>query len=208
MGIFFSEHIAQIMWVRGPSMTPYLNEGYEQTNTNSDMVLVNLFPFSAGIRSMGKKRTRLERGMIVTFRFVYPSYLFSKKKKRRSLISARSPANPNHIAIKRIIGLPGDRIITREPCLKHTQIVPFNHIWVEGDAEDPSKSLDSNTYGPVSVNLITGRVEAVLWPRPRWLRWTDWENGADADADADDHYREEVRKRVVKEAVKLHSPAI
>lgn len=133
---------------------------------------------------------------------------FQKKKKRRSLISARSPANPNHIAIKRIIGLPGDRIITREPCLKHTQIVPFNHIWVEGDAEDPSKSLDSNTYGPVSVNLITGRVEAVLWPRPRWLRWTDWENGADADADADDHYREEVRKRVVKEAVKLHSPAI
>lgn len=82
MGIFFSEHIAQIMWVRGPSMTPYLNEGYEQTNTNSDMVLVNLFPFSAGIRSMGKKRTRLERGMIVTFRFVYPSYLFSKKKKK------------------------------------------------------------------------------------------------------------------------------
>lgn len=173
------------MWVRGPSMTPYLNEGYEQTNTNSDMVLVNLFPFSAGIRSMGKKRTRLERGMIVTF---------------------RSPANPNHIAIKRIIGLPGDRITTREPCLKPTQIVPFNHIWVEGDAEDPGKSLDSNTYGPVSVNLITGRVEAVLWPRPRWLRWTDWENGANTDAD--DHYREEVRKRVVKEAVKLQSPAI
>ena len=52
-------------------MTPYLNEGYEETNTNSDMVLVNMLPFNAGLRVKGKKRTRLERGMIVTFRFVF-----------------------------------------------------------------------------------------------------------------------------------------
>ena len=67
IGIFLTEHIAQVMWVRGPSMSPCLNEGYEYTNTESDMVLVNMLPFKAGLRTFGKKRTRLERGMIVTF---------------------------------------------------------------------------------------------------------------------------------------------
>lgn len=54
----------------GPSMAPCLNEGYEQTNTESDMVLVNMLPFKNGLRIVGKKRTRLERGMIVTFRYL------------------------------------------------------------------------------------------------------------------------------------------
>ena len=121
----------------------------------------------------------------------------------------RSPANPSHVAIKRIIGLPGDRITTREPCLKPTQIVPFNHVWVEGDTDNPAKSLDSNTYGPISINLILGRVEAVLWPRFKWLSWSDWENGNGSDTGADASvgpYREEVRNRVLKEAVKLQPP--
>lgn len=125
----------------------------------------------------------------------------------------RSPANPSNLAIKRIIGLPGDRITTRDPYPKPTQIVPFNHVWVEGDAEDPRKSLDSNTYGPISVNLITGRVEAVLWPRMRWLKWEDWEAGEDSTTTADGgtlgkNYREDVRRRVLKEAVKLQPPPI
>lgn len=133
-----------------------------------------------------KKERKLERGMIVTF---------------------RSPANPSHIAIKRIIGLPGDRITTREPCLRQTQIVPWNHVWLEGDAEDPRKTLDSNTYGPVSLSLITGRVFAVLGPRMRWLNWTDWESTATDDAAADS-YRQSVRDRVLKDAVKLDQPML
>lgn len=118
-----------------------------------------------------------------------------------------SPANPSHIAIKRIIGLPGDRITTREPCLRQTQIVPWNHVWLEGDAEDPRKTLDSNTYGPVSLSLITGRVFAVLGPRMRWLNWTDWESGATDDAAAS-LYNQSVRDRVLKDAVKLDQPML
>ncbi|ODM14850.1 hypothetical protein SI65_09602 [Aspergillus cristatus] len=155
IGIFFSEHVFQVMWVRGPSMTPYLNEDYETMHTKSDMVLVNMWPWGGSGWPWERKR-RLERGMVVTF---------------------RSPANPAHTAIKRVVGLPGDRITTRDPCMKTSQIVPFNHVWLEGDAEDPRKSLDSNTYGPVSVSLITGRVMAVLWPRWRLLNWADWERG-------------------------------
>lgn len=128
-------------------------------------------------------------------------------------ILKRSPANPTHTAIKRIIGLPGDRIITRDPCMKPTQIVPFNHIWVEGDAEDPRKSLDSNTYGPVSISLITGRVMAVVWPRWRWLKWSDWERGVLEGEDEQQgklgtDYRKGVRERVLKEAVKLERPLL
>ncbi|KAJ5790113.1 uncharacterized protein N7518_007124 [Penicillium psychrosexuale] len=185
IALFIPEHVMQVMWVRGPSMTPYLNEEYEQTHTKSDMVMVNMWPWGSILPF--KKERKLERGMIVTF---------------------RSPANPSHIAIKRIVGLPGDRITTREPCLRKTQIVPWNHVWLEGDAEDPRKTLDSNTYGPVSLSLITGQVFAVLGPRMRWLNWTDWDSdkGKGESASDDAAYRQSVRDRVRKDAVQLEQP--
>lgn len=127
------------------------------------------------------------------------------------LMVYRSPANPTHTAIKRVIGLPGDRIITREPCMKPSQIVPFNHVWLEGDADDPRKSLDSNTYGPVSISLITGRVLAVAWPRWRWLQWSDWEKGVvegDEQRKLGIDYRKDVRDRVLKGAVQLERPML
>ncbi|KAK4861784.1 hypothetical protein LT330_003819 [Penicillium expansum] len=189
IALFFPEHVMQVMWVRGPSMTPYLNEEYAQTQTKSDIVMVNMWPWGSILPF--KKERKLERGMIVTF---------------------RSPANPSHIAIKRVIGLPGDRITTREPCLRKAQIVPWNHVWLEGDAEDPRKTLDSNTYGPVSLSLITGQVFAVLGPRMRWLKWTDWENDKGESASTDDAhvdlYRQSVRDRVLKNAVKLDQPIL
>lgn len=66
IGIFFSEHVLQVMWVRGPSMTPYLNENYAQTQTESDMVLVNMLPW--GIGWLWNRERMVERGMVVTFR--------------------------------------------------------------------------------------------------------------------------------------------
>ena len=67
--IFFSEHICQIMWVRGPSMTPCLNEDYDVMHTKSDMVLVNMWPVG-GAGWPWQRQRRLERGMVVTFRWV------------------------------------------------------------------------------------------------------------------------------------------
>ncbi|OXV05850.1 hypothetical protein Egran_06384 [Elaphomyces granulatus] len=128
-----------------------------------------------------------------------------------------SPANPSNIAVKRVIALPGDRVTTREPCPKPSQIIPFNHVWLEGDVDDPRKSLDSNTYGPVSISLITGRVVAVLWPRMRTLKWWQWDKAQDQDngdsKEANDggnndarQYGKLVRERVFKEAVKVERP--
>ncbi|KAL4783184.1 peptidase S24/S26A/S26B/S26C [Aspergillus varians] len=188
IGLFFSEHVLQVLWVSGPSMTPYLNEDYETMHTKRDVVLVNMWPFGGTGFTLPwrqEQKRRLERGMVVLF---------------------RSPGNPHHMAIKRIIGLPGDRIHTREPCAKDSQIVPFNHVWVEGDAADPKRSLDSNTYGPVSVSLISGRVLAVLRPQFRWLDWSGWEKGiVEGDEEGKkfgEDYRAEVRERVEKGVVK------
>jgi mitochondrial inner membrane protease subunit 2 len=66
IGIFFSEHVLQVMWVRGPSMTPYLNENYTEMSTRSDMVLVNMWQWVFGWP--WERSRRLERGMVVTFR--------------------------------------------------------------------------------------------------------------------------------------------
>ncbi|KAI9371039.1 peptidase S24/S26A/S26B/S26C [Aspergillus egyptiacus] len=188
IGAFLYDHVGQPIWVRGPSMTPYLNENYETDHTERDLVLLSMWPFGGAGWGFGDGKRRIERGMVVAI---------------------RSPANPSHIAIKRIIGLPGDRIQTREPCLKESQIVPFNHVWLEGDAADPKKTLDSNTYGPVSVSLIVGQVRAVLWPRFRWLDWECWEKGlveGDVEGRFGDSYRKEVRERVGKGAVQLERP--
>lgn len=70
IGIFFAEHVVQVMWVRGPSMTPYLNEDYETMHTKGDMVLVNMWPWGRGGGGgwPWEKQRRLERGMVVTFR--------------------------------------------------------------------------------------------------------------------------------------------
>jgi inner membrane protease subunit 2 len=67
ISLWFSEHVYQVMWVRGPSMMPYLNENYEEMNTASDMVLVNMWPWEK--IWPGQTSRRLERGMVVTFRY-------------------------------------------------------------------------------------------------------------------------------------------
>lgn len=76
IGIFFSEHVLQVMWVRGPSMTPFLNEDYDAMHTKSDLVLVNMWPFGGAGWPWERKR-RLERGMVVTFRWVLARFCFA-----------------------------------------------------------------------------------------------------------------------------------
>ncbi|OJD15437.1 signal peptidase I [Emergomyces pasteurianus Ep9510] len=167
--VLLSDHVVQVMWVNGPSMTPCLNEGYGETHLVKDMILVKKWEPARSLR----------RGMVVTF----PSHL-----------------NPSQTTIKRIIALPGDRVIPRNRTEASAHIVPWNHVWVEGDVADAKKTMDSNTYGPVSMSLISGRVMCVLWPRMRMLRWADWarEGGEGATK----------RLRVEEDAVKIETPYI
>ncbi|CAH0713510.1 unnamed protein product, partial [Brenthis ino] len=44
--------------------------------------------------------------------------------------------------------------------------VPEGHCWVEGD--HTGHTLDSNTFGPVSVGLINAKAVCIVWPPERW----------------------------------------
>ena len=144
--IYFHDHVYQIMPVTGPSMSPFLNSEFD-SSLQRDYLLVSMRPASTTLPA-------LKRGSVVAF---------------------WSPRNPERMAVKRIIALPGDEVSeTRHPYPFRKELVPQGCVWVEGDSPDPRKSLDSNTYGPVPVSLITGVVKASIWPRPCWVDWRDW----------------------------------
>uniref|UniRef100_A0AAG5D773 Mitochondrial inner membrane protease subunit 2 n=1 Tax=Anopheles atroparvus TaxID=41427 RepID=A0AAG5D773_ANOAO len=84
---------------------------------------------------------------------------------RGDIISLISPKDPSQKIIKRVVALQGDVISTlgyKVPYVK----VPEGHCWVEGD--HTGNSLDSNTFGPVSLGLITARATQIVWPPSRW----------------------------------------
>ncbi|ESZ94201.1 hypothetical protein SBOR_5427 [Sclerotinia borealis F-4128] len=91
-------------------------------------------------------------------------------------LNTGSPYNPNTLAVKRIIALEGDRVYTHAPYPYPISDIPAGHVWVEGDNTGAMKSLDSNHYGPIAVNLITGKPTYILWPWSsvgaiKWERW-------------------------------------
>ncbi|KAL4907924.1 hypothetical protein BDW74DRAFT_189306 [Aspergillus multicolor] len=180
---FIPEYVAQIREVSGPSMTPYLNPNHHNDETEKSLVFIKMWPGLSAFKWGVERQLRIERGMLVAF---------------------RSPHDTDNIAIKRVVGLPGDKITTLPPCAKPSQIVPWGHVWVEGD--NPKKTIDSNAYGPVSVSLIMGNVTAILRPEFRWVNWEEWESGNVDGGRFGADYRKEARDRVEKEAVKLQQP--
>ncbi|XP_055920076.1 mitochondrial inner membrane protease subunit 2 [Eupeodes corollae] len=84
---------------------------------------------------------------------------------RGDIVSLMSPKNPDQKIIKRIVGLEGDVISTLGYKTDVVRI-PDGHCWIEGD--HMGNSLDSNTFGPVSLGLMTARATYIVWPPSRW----------------------------------------
>ena len=85
--------------------------------------------------------------------------------KRGDIVALTSPSNQNVSFIKRVIGLEGDVVET--PRYRHSYVyIPRGHCWVEGD--NSRSSLDSNSFGPVSLGLVKGRATHIVWPPKRW----------------------------------------
>ncbi|KAL7402892.1 hypothetical protein ABVT39_021320 [Epinephelus coioides] len=86
---------------------------------------------------------------------------------RGDIVSIMSPKNPQQKIIKRVIGLEGDFIRTLGYKNRYVR-VPDGHFWIEGDHH--GHSLDSNSFGPVSVGLLHGRASHIIWPPNRLQR--------------------------------------
>lgn len=85
--------------------------------------------------------------------------------KRGEIICLISPKDPAQRIIKRVIGCQGDTVDTVGYKEKYIKI-PKGHIWIEGD--HTANSLDSNTFGPIPVGLMTSKATYVVWPPTRW----------------------------------------
>ncbi|KAG6017554.1 hypothetical protein E4U54_006302 [Claviceps lovelessii] len=94
---------------------------------------------------------------------------------RGMVVTLRSPVHPEVTAIKRVVALEGDVVRTKPPYPVSMVKIPEGHVWVEGDGRRGS-SLDSNTYGPVSKRLLTGRVTHIVYPFRKFgpVKW--WEH--------------------------------
>lgn len=103
----------------------------------------------------------------------HPDYVFLNRRavrtqdiQRGEIVTVKSPKTPDQILIKRVVGLSGD--IVRTHGYKKASIlqIPEGHCWVEGD--HIGRSMDSNTFGPVSLGLITAKATSIVWPPSRW----------------------------------------
>ncbi|KYQ58744.1 Integrin-alpha FG-GAP repeat-containing protein 2 [Trachymyrmex zeteki] len=102
----------------------------------------------------------------------YPDYVFlnrwtirNQDIQRGDIVCVVSPKVPNQTLIKRVVGLAGDIIGTHGYKLCTIQ-VPEGHCWLEGD--HVGRSMDSNTFGPISLGLVTAKATHIVWPPNRW----------------------------------------
>lgn len=104
--------------------------------------------------------------------------MLSLREKESKLIhDDRSPLHPETLAVKRVIALEGDTVITRSPYPIAEQQISIGHVWVEGEHPEHTRwSYDSNSYGAVcnpfpSLTLIN--IEFLLSSR-KCFQYCTW----------------------------------
>ncbi|GME42604.1 putative mitochondrial inner membrane protease subunit 2 protein [Neofusicoccum parvum] len=85
--------------------------------------------------------------------------------RRGDIVSFWAPHKPEQLSVKRVVALPGDVVITRGRYPFKKLVVPYSHVWVEGD--NWRHTVDSNDFGPIPMGLINGRAEYIVWPPSR-----------------------------------------
>jgi signal peptidase I len=131
-------------------------DGYSMQPTLEDgeFILVN---------KMSYKWSDIERGDIIVFHF---------------------PLNPDEELIKRVIGLPGDKVqvqnhqvyvnglplsepyISQLPAYSGEWVVADGYLFVLGD--NRNNSNDSKDWGLLPLENIVGKAVLIYWPPPMW----------------------------------------
>jgi signal peptidase I len=94
------------------------------------------------------------------------------------------PRDPDQEYIKRVIGLPGDRVVIKggkvyvngellqedyiaaPPVYEITVDVPVDSLYVLGD--NRNNSSDSHNWGPVPMDYVVGKAIFIYWPPTQW----------------------------------------
>jgi signal peptidase I len=94
------------------------------------------------------------------------------------------PRDPEQEYIKRVIGLPGDKVVITDgqvyvngqlleedyiaasPAYESSWDVPEDALFVLGD--NRNNSADSHSWGAVPLNYIVGKAEFIYWPPTDW----------------------------------------
>jgi signal peptidase I len=137
---------------------------------------------SARVRVDGySMRPTLEDGEFVLVNKL--SYRFGEVN-RGDIIVFHFPMNPQEELIKRVIGLPGDRVTVQdnrvhvngqalsEPYIAQTPLydgewtVTDGHYFVLGD--NRNNSNDSKDWGLLPAENVVGKAILIYWPPPMW----------------------------------------
>ncbi|MGI9667041.1 MAG: signal peptidase I [Acidimicrobiia bacterium] len=105
----------------------------------------------------------------------------------RNLLESVGLATPRSEFIKRVIGLPGDRVegidgrvyvngvALDEPYVKSPGLTtpPFGPVLVPPDSlfvmgDNRAASQDSRFFGPIPVDDVVGKAFVIIWPPSRW----------------------------------------
>lgn len=159
----FVTFIATTVGISGDSMTPTLHHG--------ERALVP--KYETWLRRLGLGQ--FQRGDIVYFR--PPEGVPEARVELPLGLGYRS------YFIKRIIGLPGDRVrivqgvvylngeVLVEPYLDEAGAsnlaeitIPEGRVFVLGDQRGPFGSVDSRRFGPIPLESLSGRATVVIWP--------------------------------------------
>jgi inner membrane protease subunit 2 len=166
-------YICTARLVTGPSMAPALSPHHTATG-DGDTVLLSRLDHAR--RAPGPRALPYDSEPEIALR--------TAGLRRGDVVALMKPHDPAGLSIKRVLALPGDTV-TRDaarrlrageganarrrgmaPVPEGPLVVPPGHVWVEGDGW--RQSFDSNDFGPVPVNLVTGRAVAIVWPPQRW----------------------------------------
>lgn len=147
------------------------------------LLFVGIQAVSARIRveSISMQPTLYEGDFVIVNKLAYQL----GQPERGDVIVFRFPPDPSRIPyIKRVIGLPGDRVqvsrgkvsingaptteayIKAPPSYNGEWTVPEGQLFVLGD--NRNNSSDSHLWGMVPLGNVIGKAEVVYWPPSQW----------------------------------------